>query len=109
MSEEKIPVTRGSGNVFADLDLPDADLRLAKARLVAALEEVAEKENLNQSEISRRCGATQPRVSRMLSGKGRGFTLDKIVTTLNMLGCDVSIKVSKAKPRTTGRLRIKTS
>ncbi len=107
MSDEKIPVTRGSGNVFADLELPDADLLLAKARMTAKLEAVMADENLSQTEVSRRSGTTQPKVSRMLSGKGRGYTLDKIIETLNTLGCNVEIRVMKSKGSARGQIIVK--
>jgi hypothetical protein len=61
MSEGRSPITRGGGNVFADLPLE-------KDRLVAALEAAAKREKLNRTEISRRSGITQPRISRILSG-----------------------------------------
>jgi predicted XRE-type DNA-binding protein len=99
MAEERTEFVRGSGNVFADLGLPDADMLLAKARLVAALEGIAAKEKLSQTDIARLSGATQPRISRMISGKGRGYTLDKICDTLVSLGYEVSINVAKTKSK----------
>jgi predicted XRE-type DNA-binding protein len=99
MAKDKIEFEMGSGNVFADLDLPDADLLLAKARLVAALEDIAAKENLSQTDISRISGTTQPRISKMLSGKGRGYTLDSVCKVFISLGYPVSIHPAKAKSK----------
>jgi predicted XRE-type DNA-binding protein len=99
MPKEKITFEMGSGNVFADLGLPDADILLAKARLVSQLEAIAAKEGLSQTDISRISGTTQPRISRMMSGKGRGYTLDSIFKVFVALGYPVSISPAKAKSK----------
>ena len=94
---DKIPVTKGSGNVFADLGLPDADLLLAKARMTAKLKAAMTSRGLTQTEVSHLGRTTQARISRMFTNEGRGYTLDKIIDVANTLGMNVEIKMTKAR------------
>jgi predicted XRE-type DNA-binding protein len=103
----RIRVIRGGKNVFADLNLPDADVLLAKARLVLALAGAISSQNLTQFEAAKMIGLTQPKVSRLLRGDTQGFTMDKIVQLLTRLKRDVEIKVTRAPAKTTvGRVMI---
>ncbi|HLJ82665.1 MAG TPA: helix-turn-helix transcriptional regulator [Candidatus Eremiobacteraceae bacterium] len=100
-------VIRAGKNVFAELNLPDADVVFAKARLVVALAGAIKAQNLSQVEAARMIGLTQPKVSRLLRGDTRGFTIDKIVQLLTRLKRDVEIKVTRAPAKTAvGRVMI---
>ena len=56
-------VTRGTGNVFADLGFPDAAERQAKLRLAYALNQVLEERKLSQTDAAKVLGITQRKVS----------------------------------------------
>jgi len=100
-------VIRGAENVFADLNLPNADVLLAKARLVVALAGAINSQNLTQAEAAKLIGLTQPKISRLLRGDTHGFTLDKIVQLLTKLKRDVEIRVTRAPAKTkAGRVTI---
>ena len=58
-------IERGSGNVFADLGLPDAEERKTKLRLSYTINQMIEKEGLSQTAIAERLGLTQPKVSAL--------------------------------------------
>ena len=62
MSED-IKVTRSSGNIFADLGLPDADHLLAKADLAIEISSIIEDRGLTQAEAAEIMGVDQPKVS----------------------------------------------
>ena len=97
-------VTRGSGNVFADLGLPDADELLVKAGLAHRIGMLID--NLTQVEAAKRLGIDQPKVSRLLRGDLYGFSTEQLMRFLNDLGHDVAINV---KPKPKSRPRGKTT
>ena len=87
-------VTRGSGNVFADLGLPDADDMLVKAGLAHRIGVLID--GLTQAEAAKRLGIDQPKVSRLLRGDLYGFSTEQLMRFLNELGQDVAIEVRAA-------------
>jgi len=88
-----VRVTQGSGNVFRDLGLPDAELLQAKADLVHRISVLIEKGGLTQVQAADVLGITQPKVSALLHGRLDGFSMDRLVRFLNSLGQDVRISV----------------
>lgn len=98
-------VEEGSGNVFADLGLPDADDLLVKAQLVRCIAEIIKGRHLTQAEAAKVLGATQPMVSNLVSGRLHGFSLERLVRFLNALDRDVEIIV-KRKSRSRNKARV---
>lgn len=104
-----VTVTHGSGNVFADLGLPNAEERSAKAELARAISVLLE--GMTQAEAAALLGVDQPKVSALLRGKLKDFSTDRLLSFLTRLGRDVEIHV-KRRRRTrgaggeTGRLRV---
>ena len=97
VKKEKVWV--GSGNVFADLGLPDAEERLLKAKLTSEIAQLIEKKGLTQVQAAERMGLDQPKVSRLLRGKLSGFSADRLLTILNRLGHSVEVRISpKERP-----------
>ena len=99
-------VKRGSGNGFADLGVPDAGLAMAKADLAARILLVIKREGLTQAEAGKRLGIGQPKVSALLRGRLEGFSTDRLVRFLTLLGCDVRISVSGPRPGGHGAVRV---
>lgn len=93
-NEEEFEVS--SGNVFADLALPNADEENAKVRLAMAINGVIR--NLNQMEAARRLQTKQPNVSALRNYRLDGFSAERLMHFLNALEYDVEIVVRK-KPR----------
>lgn len=91
-----IEVEMGSGNVFADLGLPDADKLKIKSGLVIEITKPVRKLGLTQDEAARRMGITQPKVSGMLRGDFSNLSERKLMDCLNRLGYDIEIKVKPA-------------
>jgi len=97
MSTKKQPkIRRGTGNIFADLGLPDADTHLLKAQLVSRLQDILDDLKITQTEAARIVGVSQPDISRMLKGRFRDVSVERTMQMLARLGCDVDIVV---KPR----------
>lgn len=82
-----------SGNVFADLDLPDPEVRLAKARLAQAIRARVREYGLNQTETAAYLGTTQARVSEVMNGKIGRMSYELLLDYLLALDCDVQITV----------------
>jgi predicted XRE-type DNA-binding protein len=91
-----IEVEIGSGNVFADLDLHDAEKLKIKSGLVIEITKAVRKLGLTQDEAARRMGITQPKVSGMLRGDFSNLSERKLMDCLNRLGYDIEIKVRPA-------------
>ena len=89
-------VTPSSGNVFADLGVPDAGVALAKANLAHRIGEVVRGRKLSQTKAAEVLGVTQPKVSDLMRGKLDGFTVDRLLKLLNKLGQSVEISVCSA-------------
>jgi predicted XRE-type DNA-binding protein len=102
-----IPVTRGSGNVFADLGLPNPEERLAKAELALAISRAIKERDLTQREAAVLMGIDQPKVSHVLRGRLADFSTERLMSFLMGLGRDLEIVVRPApKSRKRGRLRV---
>lgn len=91
-----IEVQRGSGNVFADLGLPDADKLKIKTGLVIEIRKAIRRLELTQQEAASRMGITQPKVSDMMRGDFTNLSERKLMDCLNRLGYDIEIKVKPA-------------
>lgn len=99
----KPKVTPGSGNVFADLGLPDADELLAKSTLAIHIGRAIKGRGLTQTAAGEIMGIDQPKVSAIVRGRLDGFSSDRLLRFLNDLGHDVDIQVSGPKPEGRGR------
>ncbi len=95
---EEISIHEGSGNVFADLGLPNPDELLVKAELVRRISEIISRQNMTQVQAAELLGIDQPKISALLKGKLNGFSTERLFRFLNVLGCDVEIVV-KTKPQ----------
>ena len=98
-------ITRGSGNVFADLGLPDAEELQTKLRLAWALNGVIDRARLSQAAAAMRLGLNQPKVSALRNYKLEGFSVERLMTLLTTLDQDVEIVIRK-KPRARAAARI---
>jgi len=105
--ERRQTVTRGTGNVFADLGFPDAAERQAKLRLAYALNQVLERRNLSQADAAKALGVTQPKVSALRHYKLAGFSVERLMKLLTALDQDVEIVIRrKPRSRKTGRISV---
>ena len=91
-----IEVEMGSGNVFADLGLPDADKLKIKSGLVIEITKAMRTMGITQKAAAERMGISQPKVSAMLRGDFTNLSERKLMDCLNRLGYDIEIKVRPA-------------
>lgn len=90
---ENIDVQVSSGNVFADLGLPDADKLKIKSGLTLEIAKAIRERGLTQAVAANRMGLTQPKVSSLLRGDFSNFSERKLMDCLNRLGYDIEIRV----------------
>ena len=106
MNTSDCSVERGSGNVFADLDLPDADTHLLKAELVSRIDDIIRQHSITRAEAALAFGLPRPELSRLLCGEFRGYSLERVLRFLMALGCDIDIVIRASGLNTEGTLRV---
>jgi predicted XRE-type DNA-binding protein len=98
-------VTRGSGNVFADIGLDHPEEVLAKAKIVDAISDLIADRKISQQAAAKLVGLTQPQISRLMRGDTREFSYERLMRVLMALGQDVEITIRRARhPRKRGHL-----
>ena len=88
-----VEIETGSGNVFADLGLPDAEKLKIKSGLVIEITRAIRRLGLTQEEAGRRMGLPQPKVSGMMRGDFANLSERKLMACLTRLGYDIEITV----------------
>lgn len=96
--EQELDYEVGSGNVFADLGLENAEDELLKSDLTAEISCLIKKKKLTQAQAAKILGVDQPRVSSLLRGRFDLFSIEMLMHFLTSLGQDIQIVV-KPKPR----------
>jgi predicted XRE-type DNA-binding protein len=92
-----VEVRRSSGNVYADLGLPDAEELKIKTGLVIEIRKAIRRLNLTQQEAAKRMGITQPKVSGMMRGDLSNLSERKLMDCLTRLGYDIEISVRRTR------------
>lgn len=101
-----VRVTEGSGNVFADLGLSNADELLVKADLAIAIKKELDARGWTQQQAAERVFLTQPQISKIRRMKTTEFSIAKLQEVLRYLGVDVDIHLHKRKDGGIGTLRV---
>ncbi len=109
MTVSETAVEAGSGNVFADLGLADADAHIVKAELVTRIDTIVRQRGITQAEAARLLGLSQPDVSRLLRGDFREYSLERLLRLLTALGRDIDIVIRQPRAAGGGRLRVAAS
>ncbi|MCL2714964.1 MAG: helix-turn-helix domain-containing protein [Alphaproteobacteria bacterium] len=104
-----IEIEESSGNVYADLGMPDAEEMLIKCQLSIKIEEIIKSRRWTQQQAAEVLGMSQPKLSKMLRGQFRGISQARMIECLNLLGRDVTIAIGpprRSRTHTTGRLKV---
>jgi len=91
---DHIDVEASSGNVYADIGLPNAEEMLVKAQLAQKIGEIMKSRRLTQVAAAELFGMSQPKLSGLLRGQFRGISEAKMLDCLSRLGRDVQIVVA---------------
>jgi len=93
-----IELEEGSGNIFADLGLEDADELFARAKLGFHVHQLLKARKLKQREAASLLGIKQPEVSHLMNGHFSRFTVDKLLDLLKRLDQKVTIQIRPHRP-----------
>jgi predicted XRE-type DNA-binding protein len=86
-------VTEGSGNIFADLGLPNPEQELLKAQLTLQIYKILKDSGMTQVEIAKILGVQQPQVSLLMRNRAGNFSIGRLMEFLTALRQDVEITV----------------
>jgi predicted XRE-type DNA-binding protein len=107
LNEGDEAITRGTGNIFADLGYSDAETRQIKLRLAHAIDGIIAQDGLTQAVAAKKLGVTQSKVSALANYKLDGFSVERLMIFLTALDQDVEIVIrSKPESRSSGRISI---
>lgn len=112
MAKQRVPepVEYGTDNVFADLKFANPEEHLAKAKLAVQIVEIIRQRRLNQTAAAAILGIDQPKVSALMRGQMKHFSLDRLCRFLNRIDKDVGIVVTdKPRSRVHGETHILTA
>src|SRR6202163_4237555 len=104
---DELTFERGSGNVFADLGLENADELLVKADLAIAIKKQIRSRGCTQVEAAERIGLTRAAVSRVGQMKTDSFSQERLQDVLRRLGVDIEIRIHHRKNGGTGTLKVR--
>jgi predicted XRE-type DNA-binding protein len=96
-SNKPVRFERSSGNVFADLGLPNPEQELLKARLTLQIYRLIKKRGLTQARAGEILGIHQPRVSALMRNRAGAFSIERLMDFLTALGQDVEITVTPTR------------
>jgi predicted XRE-type DNA-binding protein len=91
---DKLEFFGGSGNIYRDFQLPDADIRQLRAILAARILKLLDKQRLTVRAAQARTGIAAADFSRIRNADLSRFTVDRLITIVNRLGSQVDVKVS---------------
>lgn len=96
----------GSGNVFADLNLPSSPEDMLKVEISRAIAATIRRRQLTQAEAAEIIGADQAKVSAMLRGRLKDFSANRLMNYLLLLGINVDIRLSCGAAGKPGKVKV---
>jgi predicted XRE-type DNA-binding protein len=90
-------ITGGSGNVFADLGLPNSEQELIKAQLTLQIYTILKSSGMTQAESAKILGVRQPQVSLLMRNRAGTFSVGRLIEFLTALRQDVEITVRPSR------------
>ena len=103
----ELSVTRGSGDVFADLGLElsrEEKLKIAMAREITS---IINKAGWTQKQVAELIGTDQAKVSALTRGQLKGFSQERLFRFLLNLGFNVDVEISRPQEGKPGHLRVR--
>jgi predicted XRE-type DNA-binding protein len=99
-------IEESSGNVFADIGLPNSGQELLKAKLTLQVHRLLKQRHLTQTEAAKLLGTTQPQVSALIGLKPVSVSVGRLMEFLTILGQDVNVMVKPAQRKRVGHLTV---
>ena len=101
MKKEQLDTVRGSGNIYRDFDVPDADVRQLKAILAAEIIKTLDKKGLSVRKAQSVTRIDASDFSRVRNADFRRISVERLMAMINGLGSrvEVAVKLSRAESR----------
>lgn len=93
MTDDDLELVRGSGNVYRDFDCPEPDLAQACALVAGRILAFLADHAISNTEAERRTGIAHSEFSRIRHAELRRFTLDRLITILQMLDPEAEVRL----------------
>ena len=109
MKKSEPLLNKGSGNIFADLELPNAEEELLKSDLAIEISRIIKSKSWTQREAAEVIGISQPRVSMLLRDQLDELSVDTLLRAVRRLGRSIEVRISTeeyAPSETTARVSI---
>jgi predicted XRE-type DNA-binding protein len=100
-------IEESSGNVFADIGLPNSEQELLKAKLTIQVHRLLKKRQLAQTDAAKLLGTTQPQISALLNLKPVSVSIGRLLEFLTILGQDIEVTVKPAPRKRAGHVVVK--
>src|SRR5208282_3478718 len=97
MRKSKVQATKSSGNVFADLGLPNPEQELLKSRLTLQIYKIVKERGLTQARAGELLGIKQPHACALTRNRAGNFSVGRLMEFLTALGQDVRITVKPTR------------
>jgi predicted XRE-type DNA-binding protein len=94
MKKEPLELIRGSGNIYRDFDVPDADVRQLKAILAAEIIKTLDKKGLSVRRAQSLTGIDAGDFSRVRNADFRRISVERLMAMINRLGSRVEVAVT---------------
>jgi predicted XRE-type DNA-binding protein len=88
----------GSGNIFTDLELDDADELFTRGKIGIQVIRLLKQRNLKQREIGELLGISQPEVSHLMNGEFQRFSDGKLIIFLKRLDAEITLHIRDRYP-----------
>jgi predicted XRE-type DNA-binding protein len=93
MKKEQLELIRGSGNIYRDFDMADADVRQLKAILAAEIIKKLDRDGVSVRKAQSLTGIDAGDFSRVRNADFRRISVERLMTMINGLGSRVEVKV----------------
>jgi predicted XRE-type DNA-binding protein len=105
--KNRLEITPSSGNVFADLRLPNADKKQTKVRLAVTIHRIIAGQGLSQVSAARRLKINQPKISALAHYRLEGSSVERLMHSLTALDRDVEVIIRpKSRSRKGARILV---
>jgi predicted XRE-type DNA-binding protein len=91
MKKERLELIRGSGNIYRDFDIADADVRQLKAILAAEIIKTIDRKGLSVRQAQRLTGIDAGDFSRIRNADFRRMSIERLMGIINRLGARVEV------------------
>ncbi len=103
MKKHEPEIIRGSGNIYRDFNLPDADVRQLKAILAAAIIKTLDRRSLSVRSAQRLTGIDAGDFSRVRNADFRRISVERLMAIINLLGSRVNVEIKLRRKQTTAK------